>query len=133
MFRTTLLLFAAGALGGLTCSVLIWALGEFGVTAAAGVAMAPSLSAAWLYPRIVWGGIWGAVFLLRVPGGGWLKRGLLLSLAPSAAALLWFLPQAGAGLFALDRGTLAPLFVLLVNASWGLTAAFALKQAGHSA
>lgn len=133
MIRRVFLIFSAGALGGLACSLLLWAMGQAGVTQAIGVAMAPSLTAAWLYPRIVWGGIWGALFILRFPTGGWFVRGLLFSLGPSLAALLWFLPQAGLGWFGLNLGTLTPLIVLVVNACWGLVAAFSLRLVGQRA
>jgi hypothetical protein len=57
--------FAAGALGGLANSVAIWLCGALGITAALGVAIAPAATPAWLYPRLVWGGIWR--FLLLCP------------------------------------------------------------------
>ena len=52
------LVFAAGCLGGLVNSLAVWLSGLYGLTATLGVKIAPQLSAAWLYPRIVWGGIW---------------------------------------------------------------------------
>ena len=55
---------AAGCLGGLVNSLVVWQGGELGIARWAGVTMAPVLSARWLYPRIVWGGIWGLLFLL---------------------------------------------------------------------
>ena len=64
IFQNAALAFSAGALGGLANSLFIWILGVAGVTAALGVAIAPELTAGWLYPRLVWGGLWGALFLL---------------------------------------------------------------------
>jgi hypothetical protein len=57
--RKITLVFGAGCLGGLVNSLAVWICGLFGITAALGVKIAPQLSATWLYPRIVWGGIWG--------------------------------------------------------------------------
>ncbi len=56
--RKISLVFAAGVLGALLNSLAVWAAGEFGITATAGVKIAPKLSAAWLYPRLVGWGIW---------------------------------------------------------------------------
>ena len=64
LVRKISLVFAAGVLGGLLNSLAVWGAGELGITAAAGVKIAPKLSAAWLYPRLVWGGIWGILFLV---------------------------------------------------------------------
>jgi hypothetical protein len=58
------LVFAAGCLGGLLNSLAVWIFGVIGITPALGVKIAPQLSAPWLYPRLVWGGIWGLLFLL---------------------------------------------------------------------
>ena len=122
--RSLSLFFAAGALGGLANSLVVWLFGELGVTAALGVSIAPALSPAWLYPRIVWGGIWGALFVLPIEMG-WVRRGLLYSLGPSAVQLLIVFPvKAEKGLFGLELGTLTPAFVLLFNAVWGLVASW---------
>ena len=43
--------FAAGAFGALVNSVAVWAAGAYGLTARLGVAVAPALTASWLYPR----------------------------------------------------------------------------------
>ena len=64
LVRNTSLVFAAGCLGGLFNSLAVWIFGELGITAALGVKIAPQLSPAFLYPRLVWGGIWGLLFLL---------------------------------------------------------------------
>lgn len=64
-----------------------------------------------LYKRLVWGGLWGLLFVLPpLQRTHWAKAGLLVSLAPSAAALFYF-------------GATNPLLVLSLNAVWGLVAA----------
>jgi hypothetical protein len=124
--------FAAGAFGGLLNSVAVWAAGQYGLTGRLGVAVAPALTAGWLYPRVVWGGLWGFLFLLPLRGSWWL-RGLLASLAPSIFALLYVLPYlTGHGLFGLRLGALTPAFVLAANAVWGLAAAWLLRATGRA-
>jgi hypothetical protein len=53
--RDATMVFSAGCLGGLANSIAVWVFGVIGITTALGVAIAPSISPAWLYPRIVWG------------------------------------------------------------------------------
>ena len=122
--RSLSLFFAAGALGGLANSLVVWLFGELGVSRALGVAIAPDLTPAWLYPRIVWGGLWGFSFALPL-STGWLARGLALSLGPSFVQLLVVFPlEAERGLLGLELGLLTPLLVVLFNAVWGVVASW---------
>jgi hypothetical protein len=121
------LFFAAGAFGGLVNSFAVWICGELGVTGALGVAIAPDLTAAWLYPRIVWGGLWGFLFALPLGTTSTLRRGLLLSLAPAAFQLFFFYPRAGHGTLGLELGVLTPVCVLLFSAVWGVAASWWLR------
>ena len=84
--------FGAGCFGGLVNSTVIWLSGHYHLTARMGVKLAPSMSPPWLYPRIVWGGIWGFLFLFPVWEGSILKRGILLSLVPTLVQLFNVLP-----------------------------------------
>ncbi len=88
-FRNLSLTFAAGGLGGLINSILVWLFGAIGVTGALGVHLAPPFTKPWLYQRLVWGGIWGWLFLLPLQGLSLPLRGLLFSLGPSLVT--WFL------------------------------------------
>ena len=56
--KKVLIFFAAGCLGALANSLAVWLFGDLGITKLLGVSISPSLTAGWLYPRIVWGGIW---------------------------------------------------------------------------
>lgn len=128
--KNLLICFAAGCLGGLANSLTVWFSGDMGLTRHIGVSVAPGLSAAWLYSRIVWGGIWGLLFLLPFWKTKVFIRGTLYSLIPSAVQLLYLYPVvAGKGLFGMKLGVLTPLAVLLFNLVWGLTAAVVLKLA----
>jgi hypothetical protein len=124
------LVFAAGCLGGLLNSLAVWIFGELGITTALGVSIAPKLSPAWLYPRIVWGGIWGALFLLPLWQHKVLIKGFIYSLGPTLVQLFIVFPmKANKGAMGLDLGTLTPVFVIIFNAVWGVTAAIWLRWA----
>ena len=131
MARKISLVFAAGVLGGLINSLAVWIFGEFGITAAAGVNIAPKLSAAWLYPRLVWGGIWGVLFLLPMMQTSIWSRGFIYSLGPTLVQLFVVFPmKAQKGAMGLELGMLTPVFVVVFNAIWGWTAAIWLRWTG---
>lgn len=122
------LFFSAGCLGGLTNSLAVWLFGLLSITKIFGVSIAPTLTPEWLYPRIVWGGLWGVVFLIPFLKNRLLIKGLLLSLGPTLIQLLVVFPvKAKKGILGLDLGLLTPLFVVLFNAVWGVTAAYWIK------
>lgn len=117
--------FAAGVFGALVASFGLWLAGWYGWTAALGVSLSPPWEAAWIHPRLIWGGLWGLLFLPRFLEYSILWRGLLLSLGPSLAQLLALFPLPG------DTGAWAVLFVLGSNALWGwAAAAWVLTAAG---
>ena len=122
------LVFAAGCIGGLANSLAVWGMGKAGITGAMGVSIAPDWSPAWLYPRIVWGGLWGFLFLLPYLPDSIFMRGFLYSLGPTLVVLLIVFPlQAKKGFFGLELGMMTPVFALFVNAVWGICAAAWLK------
>lgn len=126
------LVFAAGCLGGLLNSLAVWFFGDIGLTAAAGVKLAPALTPAWLYPRIVWGGIWGLLFLLPMSSDRFFSRGLIFSIGPSLVQLFVIFPLvAHKGQMGLALGALTPVFVLFYNAIWGVTASIWLRWASR--
>ena len=125
--RALSLFFAAGVVGALANSVVAWLLGELGVPRALGVALAPGWSAGWLYPRLVWGGLWGLLFVLPLTTAV-VPRGLLVSLAPTLFQLFVVFPAwTGKGVAGLELGLFTPLFVALYNAVWGVTASWWVK------
>ena len=130
--RRLTLVFAAGCMGGLVNSLALWLFGRAGIPAELGVKLAPALTPGWLYPRVVWGGIWGFLFVLPIFRNQPFAQGLFFSLWPSVVQLFVVFPyQANKGVLGLDLGTLTPVFVLFFNAVWGLTAAFWLRMAGR--
>ena len=125
-------IFAAGCLGGLANSLAVWLFGAYGVTKSLGVRIAPDLSPVWLYPRLVWGGIWGLLFLLPVFRSSVLKRGLLLRLGPTIIQLFVVFPyKADQGMMGMGLGALTPLLVFVFNAIWGITVAIWLRFVGE--
>jgi hypothetical protein len=131
--RKLSLVFSCGCLGGLANSVVLWLFGKSGITIDLGVKLAPSLTAKWLYPRLVWGGIWGFLLLLPIFRNQPVAQGLFFSLGPSIVQLFIVFPyHAHKGLLGLDLGMLTPFFVLFFNAVWGLTAALWLRWVGRN-
>lgn len=116
--------FTAGAVGAAVNSAALLAGVQSGVLRALHVMLAPHYSPGWLYPRLVWGSLWGLLLLIPIGGRGLIVRGLVWSLAPSLFQLLWVFPhKTPLGLFGMGAGQLTPLVVLVVNIIWGLAAA----------
>ncbi len=117
-----LYLFIAGALGGLTNSIVVWLLGATGVTPALGFSMAPELSFEWIFRRIFASGLWGIIFLIPVYANNPVKKGLVLSVLPwLSSALIVFPLRMDVGYFGLGFGMGAPIWTLIFAAVWGVT------------
>lgn len=128
--------FSAGCFGAVIDSWLVWQLGRQGIPQQFGVAIAPAWTDMFIYRRLAWGGMWGLLFLLPAwRHGFWVgifSRGILFSLAPTLFQLLYVFPfLTRKGFLGLHLGHLAPLFVLLFNAVWGLAAATWVYIAEH--
>ncbi len=131
MFQDLTLVFGAGCVGGLANSLAVWGMGRFGMTAAMGVSIKPDWTPAWLYPRIVWGGIWGFLFLLPFMENSVFLRGIIYSLGPTLVVSIIVFPlQAKKGMWGLQLGKLTPVFALIVNAIWGIVTAGWLRVSG---
>ncbi len=129
LFGRVSLVFTAGCLGGLVNSACVWFFGALGITTFFGVSIAPGFTKAWLYPRLVWGGIWGALFLLPAMKDRYLWKGLILSLGPTLVQLFIVFPfKAQKGVMGLDLGAFTPVFVIIFNGVWGVTAAAWIKK-----
>ncbi|MFP3999932.1 MAG: hypothetical protein ACLFUN_08815 [Desulfobacterales bacterium] len=121
--------FTAGCIGALASSLVTWFFGDIGITKMAEVAISPQLTAEWLYPEMIWGGIWALLFILPLFKSKLLLKGTLLSLIPTLADLLIILPEGGKGMGGMGLGTLTPAFVLFFNWIWGIVAAAAIRVA----
>ena len=126
--KKLLICFAAGCLGALANSLTVWAFGEYGINKQLGVAMAPALTTAWLYPRIVWGGIWGFLFVLPFLNTRLITKGALISLFPTLLQLFVIFPlQAKKGYFGFELGNYTPVLVTFFNLIWGVVTALSIK------
>ena len=130
VMKKILVFFAAGCLGAMANSIAVWLFGEFGISRSLGVSLSPALTPNWLYPRIVWGGIWGLLFVLPILKSRLLLKGTFLSLFPTAVQLFVVFPyQAGKGVGGLELGLLMPALVLFFNWVWGVVTAATIKLA----
>lgn len=104
MLIRTALYYAAASLGGLAVVHSAWILGHIGVADLLGMAIKPKLEPAWVYRAMVWGGLWGLIFLLPIEIEPLWLKGALLTLAPILAAFVYFIPmRGGRAIFALDK------------------------------
>jgi hypothetical protein len=128
--KKLMIVFAAGCIGALANSLTVWLFGDLGISRTLGVAIAPALSAHWLYPRIVWGGLWGLLFALPMLQSRLLWKGTLLSLLPTAVQLFIVFPfKAHKGIAGFELGLLTPVLVLFFNWVWGIISAVSIKLA----
>lgn len=116
--------FCAGVIGALLSGLCLCAAGKLGGLTMIGVHLTPQLQPGWFYPRLLWGGLWGLVYCMAVaPANGrgrWARRGMWVSILPTAFELLVVLPAwQGAGLLGQHLGRLTPLVVFLGNLIWG--------------
>jgi len=126
--KKLLIFFAAGCLGALANSVVVWLSGDLGITKSLGVSITPALTANWLYPRIVWGGIWGLLFFLPLVNSKPFLKGTLLSLFPTIVQLFIVFPyKAKKGVAGIELGLLTPALVFVFNWVWGVVTSLTIK------
>jgi hypothetical protein len=131
LLRSLSLAYAAGSVGGLINALAVWVFGVLAITGALGVNIAPALSSAFLYPRLVWGGLWGFLFLLPFFRNSPVLRGIVYSVGPTLVQLFVVFPfMAKKGMLGLQLGALTPLFVIFFNIIWGIAAAYWLHFVG---
>jgi len=119
----------AGALGGLTNSIVVWSLGASGITPALGFSMAPELTFEWLFRRVFASGLWGVIFLIPVYNKSPVVKGALLSVLPwLSSALIVFPMRMDVGYWGLGFGMGTPIWTLLFAAVWGITGTLFLSR-----
>ena len=127
--KTLLYLFVAGALGGLTGGILVWALGALGVTPALGFNMVPDLTPNWISRRMFASGIWGVIFLIPLFQNSALKKGAALGVLPWLSSILVVFPyKMNVGFLGLEMGMGTPLWTLLFGIVWGVTGTLFLAK-----
>ncbi|MBE8717283.1 hypothetical protein [Cellvibrio polysaccharolyticus] len=126
--RAFLIAFGAGCFGGLFYCVALWLSGKYGITQAFGVNLYGSIAPQWMYPRIVWGGLWGLLFLLPMLTSTVLARSFVISLIPTFVQLFIIYPfYAGKGFGGMQLGVLTPLLVWFFFWMWALATAILLR------
>ena len=115
--------FLGGGLGALASRLALWLLDAIGLREALGVAPMmvgpPAALAVHLGVGAVWGMVLGVVFF-HVPAKTALGRGVLFSLVPSLYMLLKVYPvDYDVGIFGMELGALAFVFVFFLNLVWG--------------
>ena len=128
MFKDLSAAFTGGVVGALASVLVHWLLNHVGLLSMLGISMVPKLTLEWMYPKLVWGGIWGLLFILPVLKSKVVPRGLLLSLVPTFVAFIVILPDLGKGYLGLKMGQWTPLLVGVLNAVWGMIGAFWYRQ-----
>lgn len=122
--RDLALCFAAGCAGALIRGAVAWGAARLGVKVLIGAHGANALNAGVLYPRLIWGGLWAALFLLPFLRGRVLLGGsvaaLLVTLMQWVVLPLWW--QSG-----LHLSPMLVLESLLLNLIWGIATATLLK------
>ena len=122
------MVFGGGCLGGLVAGLALWLAGTYGLTAFLGVKMNPVLTEGWTYHNVVRGGLLGLIFLLPVARNSVIKRGLLISLAPTLVMLFVIFPYyTSEGMMGMGLGSLTWLVIVAYYAVWGMVAAMWLR------
>lgn len=120
--------FGAGCLGGLVMCVVMWLFSRYGITQSLQVNLGGSVSPHWMSPRIVWGGLWGLLFLISVFSSNLFARSFIIALIPTLVQLFVFYPfYEGKGVAGLSLGLLTPFLVFFFYWVWALATAIALR------
>ncbi|MFT6835887.1 MAG: hypothetical protein ACJA0H_001927 [Francisellaceae bacterium] len=119
--------FAAGALGAIVITILLWLEIKYGITSALSIkisSMSNSELTVRIYKMIAWGGLWAFLLLIPYAKSRWFIRGIVFSLIPTVVTFLYFAPQSGLGYFGVNAGYLMPINILVLNIIWGIVAAW---------
>ncbi|RYZ97275.1 MAG: hypothetical protein EOO68_15490 [Moraxellaceae bacterium] len=128
--KNALVVFAAGCLGALVQCVVMWLFTRYGITHSLGVSLSGSIVPAWMYPHIVWGGLWGFLFLLPIFSASLLTRSIVIALLIAGVQLFVIYPfYQGKGIAGLSLGALTPFLVLFFWWVWSLATSLTLKLA----
>jgi len=122
--RNSALCFAAGCGGGLVESVFAWTAAHFGLTAVIGTHGGTALQGSSLYAHVVWGGLWGLLFLVPLLRNtvivGGVMAALLVTLIQWIVLPLWWHNGLHFALWPL-------LNAVILNGVWGIATALLLK------
>lgn len=124
--------FGAGALGGVANVVFLVVAGLVGFPLLLGLELPSFAEVSFLYKQMVWGGLWGLVFVLAIFPKNLVARSVLIAVASTAVVLFIFFPLhtvdgKGPGVAGLNIGSLMPLYVLIANLVYGFAASWVYK------
>lgn len=123
--------FSAGAAAAFLISLLVWFCGAVGFTESYHIRIAPKLTTEWLFPHIIYGGLWGFIFNFPFLQKATIIRGIILSLIPASFHLFVIYPIfEGQGVMGTRLGDFAPLFVLSAYICWGIGTSVWLRSCG---
>ena len=126
--KRALIFFAAGCFGALANSLAVYLFGDLGITKSLGVSISPALKSSWIYPRIVWGGIWGLLFFLPFLNSKPVSKGTLISVFPTIVQLFIIYPYfTNKGIVGIKLGVLTPALVFVFNWVWGVVTSLTIK------
>lgn len=77
----------------------------------------------WLMHFLIGTVLWGVLFALlygRLPGSGPIAKGVVFSIGAWVLMMVLPMPMAGAGLFGLKMGIMAPVMTLVLHVIWGV-------------
>jgi hypothetical protein len=132
MLKKISVLFAGGCFGGI-CNIFTgWVFEALHISSEMGMKMPVTFEAPAVYRPIIWGGIWGFIFILPLFNKRPVLKGIFLSIAPSLVALFVFMPirykaileipGSTTAMTGMNIGILMTIYVLMVNAVWGIAA-----------
>jgi hypothetical protein len=115
IFRQLTLAFGAGAFGSIILALVAFVLARLGVPQGIG-ASSPPADLPFFYRLLVWGGIWGFLFVLPVLMRAWWLKGIVIGLLATAALIFFFSP-------ALQGAPAAQIgYIIVLNSIWGIAA-----------
>jgi hypothetical protein len=127
--KTIFYLLVAGALGGFTSGIVVWALGAGGVTPALGFNMVPDLNFGWMARRMFASALWGIIFLIPIYRNSAVLKGAVLGILPWLSSILVVFPyKMHVGFFGLGMGAGTPVWTLFFGMLWGVTGTLFLAK-----
>ena len=95
---------------------------ELDVAAMIGMMMGASVAVGWVIPfmigTIAWGGGFAVLYNV-IPGSSAMLKGIVFGIAAWLGMMIMIMPMAGAGLFGMNMGIMAPMMTLVLHVIFG--------------
>jgi hypothetical protein len=120
--------FLAGFIGTVVLSALMLVktmmgvMPELDVAAMIGMMMGASVIVGWIIHFMIGTFAWGGGFALLydvIPGGSAVGKGIVFGVAAWLGMMVMIMPMAGAGLFGMNMGMMAPIMTLALHIVFG--------------